>query len=62
MKETFFDKNEIESYSIKAYKDTKQSVINICGDIDESAREDVFIEFEENAVYTGNCFDGFLSR
>lgn len=59
---TFFDKNKIESYSIKAYKDTEQSVIDICGDIDESAREVVLIEFEENAIYTGNCFDGFFEQ
>lgn len=59
---TIFDKNEIESYSIKAYKCLEESIIEICGDIDEDAREDVIVDFEENAVYTGNCFDGFFEQ
>lgn len=37
-------------------------MIEICGNVDENDRCELITDFEENAVYTGNCFDGFFEQ
>ena len=37
-------------------------IIEICGNIDENDRYESIRDFEENVVYTGNCFDGFFEQ
>lgn len=59
---TVFTKSEIEKYAEIAYECSNKCMIEICGDIDENAREQAIADFEENAVYSGNCFDGFFEQ
>ena len=59
---TIFSKSEIEIYLDKTYECMEKCRIEICGDIDENAREEELTDFEENAVYSGNCFDGFFEQ
>ncbi|MBR1930395.1 MAG: hypothetical protein IJ833_02830 [Lachnospiraceae bacterium] len=56
---TMFSKEEIEKYSQRSSQCMEKCIIEICGDIDENNRVELNMDFEENAVYCGNCFDGF---
>lgn len=40
----------------------EKCIIEICGDIDENNRVELNMDFEENAVFCGNCFDGFFEQ
>jgi len=59
---TIFSKSEIEIYLDKTYECMEKCRIEICGDMDENTREEELTDFEENAVYSGNCFDGFFEQ
>lgn len=57
-----FSKEEIEKYSQRSFQCMEKCIIEICGDIDENNRVELNMDFEENAVFCGNCFDGFFEQ
>ena len=59
---TMFSKEEIEKYSQRSFQCMEKCKIEICGDIDENNRVELNMDFEENAVFCGNCFDGFFEQ
>ena len=59
---TMFSKEEIEKYSQRSFQCMEKCIIEICGDIDENNRVELNMDFEENAVFCGNCFDGFFEQ
>ncbi len=59
---TLFSKEDIERYSKQTYRCMDKCMIEICGNVDENDRCELITDFEEDAVYTGNCFDGFFEQ
>ena len=44
---------------LKANQCMEKCVIEMGGDIDENARDELNVDLEEDAVYVDNCFEGF---
>lgn len=59
---TIFGKEEIEMYSQKASQYCGKTVFNMGGDIDENDRNELNLDFEENAIYCDNCFDELFEQ
>ena len=59
---TTFSKEEIEKYSQKAYQYWGKTVFNMGGDIDENDRNELNTDFQEDAIYCDNCFDGLFEQ
>ena len=57
-----FGKKEIEEFCNSAYKISKSALGGICGFIDENTSKILNCEFEENVVWSGNCFEGFFDQ
>lgn len=59
---TVFSKEDIEQYSKLSYQCLEECLIDMCCEVDENNRVILNRDFEENAVYSGNCFDGFFEQ
>lgn len=57
-----FSKLEIDKYCKLAYDYLDKQTGEIIGDINEEEKEILNIEFEEETVLMGNCFDGFFEQ
>lgn len=59
---TTFSKEDFKKYSQKVSQCWEKTVYNMGGDIDENARNELNTDFEENAIYCDNCFDGIFEQ
>ena len=59
---TMFSKEDIEQYAKKAKQCMEKCIIEMGGDIDENARDELNVDLEEDAVYEDNCFEGFFGQ
>lgn len=59
---TIFSKEDIEQYAKKEKQCMEKCIIEMGGDIDENARDELNVDLEEDAVYEDNCFEGFLGK
>lgn len=59
---TIFSKEDIEQYAKKAKQCMEKCIIEMGGDIDENARDELNVDLEEDAVYEDNCFEGFFGQ
>lgn len=57
-----FGKEEIEQYSQISLENMVKTTYEMGGDIDENDRSILNTDFVENALYCGNCFDGFFEQ
>lgn len=57
-----FNKIEIKKYCSLAYKIMKSNLGSIVGSVDEGMPETLNSDFQENVVWSGNCFDGFFEQ
>ncbi|QAA34092.1 hypothetical protein [Clostridium manihotivorum] len=56
------DKIKIKEYCNLAYKIRERASGEIIGFVDENVSEILNFDFEENVVWSGNCFDGFFEQ
>lgn len=60
--QNLFSKDEIEKYAQRAYQYLEECLVDMCEDTDENKTVTLNMDFDENAVYCGNCFDGFFDQ